>query len=193
MLYLYQGKGMSSEKWEALQASARACGKDITLWDDSQLDTVIGELLDQASSLKPRLGDVYKEKEDHLFLLMDVDKEELDEVLASLREHDCHLPLKAVVTENNRTWTLAHLLEDVAEEAKMIQKIMQIRQILAASQDFRQEDYRKDAWEAFVDKREEAQELMHQVGKVELSLDDLQTCFIRFNDAALTLIHQGKV
>lgn len=55
-------------------------------------------------------------------LLCGLGDRQLDRLLAAMRRAGVYIPYKAVLTEHNRDWTLAALIDEVAREREAMQK-----------------------------------------------------------------------
>lgn len=196
MIYLYQPMGLTAPQWHCLHEAVQEAGDALVLWDARHYEQVVSELVETSVPLsdteKPDLLEEPGEQANALFLLMDLPGERLDHFLKSLREKECRFTLKAILTQHNRSWTLSHLIQDVADEAKLIGSMMQLRQLVRASDDFPREDYAPEKWAAFQAVREETVAFLQQVGKRDVSATEMELQKMRFNQAALTLMQKEE-
>lgn len=196
MIYLYQPKGMTQTQWQCVSSAVQAIDDSLVLWNEDHLETTISDLLAVSKPLAKNALPVLAAEADAqtlpLFLLMDLPEEALDRFLMALREKACAITLKAIVTENNRQWTLNHLIQDVAEEAKIVRTMMQLKQLVQASEGFPADHYEPEQWADFVKVREETQAFLKEIGKRDVTAADMEWQKMRFHQAALTLMGKGE-
>lgn len=120
---LLYGIGNESERDRALRGVLRE--KKLLTLDvtEAQLGETVGRLVSTnaagAPDAPPRAAPG-KTPETEFMLLCGLGDRQLDRLLAAMRRADAVVPHKAVLTEQNRGWTLEKLIGEVAREHKAL-------------------------------------------------------------------------
>lgn len=107
--------GKESERDRALRAVLRERGLLTLDVSESQLGETVGRLVSTNAAAVP---DTPPETapETEFMLLCALGDRQLDRLLAAMRRAGVTVPYKAVLTEQNRNWTLKRLIEEVVRE-----------------------------------------------------------------------------
>ena len=116
---LLYGIGNESARDRALRGVLRE--KQLLTLDvtASQLSETVGRLVSTNAAVMPDAppkAAPEKVPETEFMLLCGLGDRQLDRLLAAMRRADAVVPYKAVVTEQNRSWTLERLIREVARE-----------------------------------------------------------------------------
>lgn len=116
---LLYGIGEESERDRALRAVLRE-RKLLTLdVREAQLGETVGRLVSTNAAAAPEPPPEAAPEippEAGFMLLCDLGERQLDRLLAAMRRAGAAVPHKAVLTEQNRKWTLERLIREVARE-----------------------------------------------------------------------------
>ena len=116
---LLYGIGDESERDRALRSVLRE-GKLLTLdVAEAQLGETVGRLVSTNAACAPDTPpkDV---PEAEFMLLCDLGDRQLDRLLAAMRRAGAAVPHKAVLTAQNRKWTLEKLIREVVREHELL-------------------------------------------------------------------------
>lgn len=189
MIYIYQIESLSPEVQVKFLEACDQCREQVGLLTPMDLRKTIDECLSQ---IKPLDMAQYKPNEVPIdgspFMLMNVDDLALDTFLAALKRKKVYIAHKCMVTEKNKNWTLNKLIGDVEEEHAMVTKLMQLQQLVRATDSFPEEEYPPLIWLAFLEKKNMVEDLLKHVGKMPISLDMIDQTFEQFNDGVKMLM-----
>lgn len=188
MIYIYHLEALSKEKQAQLLLAADACRLDVGIITETDIhktvekciETIVPISMNQFVALEPEDADA--------FMLMDIDDLALDSFLATMRKYQVHIAHKCMVTEKNRSWTIKKLVGDVTEEHALMTVLMKLQKMLGVAKEFEAERYEPLLWLEFETKMREAEDLLAHVGKVEISIEDAEHTFERFNQSVMALI-----
>ena len=111
--------GSESERDRALRAvlrEAKLLTLDVT---ETQLGEMVGRLVSTNAAVVPDAPPEYV-PEAEFMLLCDLGDRQLDRLLAAMRRAGAVVPHKAVLTGQNRSWTLERLIREVVREHEML-------------------------------------------------------------------------
>lgn len=103
------------ENRTALNEVCRELGIRLVQADEADLEKTLGQLLDLPGRYPTGLT-VPKGDFAPALILHGLADAQLDRCLALLREKGISIPLKAIVTDSNRQWPLAVVLQELTEE-----------------------------------------------------------------------------
>ena len=113
---------------DAVREVLAAQGIRVRTVADDQLGDPVGAIVGMVGfkhSMKPFDGEV---PDSEFMLLHNVGSAKLTQLLAAMREADCSIGCKAQVTQHNRLWPIATLIQTVAEEHALMTECTKIPQ-----------------------------------------------------------------
>ena len=104
--------------WTALEKAAAPLGMKLVAAQPDALDQTVGHLLGlaQRPQTQPEHPAPLREDFPPAVVFSGLDDSQLDQVLAAMRGYDGVIPLKAIVTETNQSWSLRSLLGELYRE-----------------------------------------------------------------------------
>ena len=107
-----------STGWNALEKAAALVGMKLVAVQPHQLDDTVGQLLGLAArpQTAPEHPAPLREDFPSAVVFSGLSDSQLDQVLAAMRGYDEVIPLKAIVTETNQSWSLRSLLGELYRE-----------------------------------------------------------------------------
>lgn len=190
MILLYRIAGMQPAAADALEALLQARAEEVVLLTDADATETVETLL--ARRPEPIALTGAAKPDCSPFMLMDMPDTAAKSLIQDMREQGCRIAHKAMVTPNNRGWTLAALVEEIAREDAMMQAIGRLQQFVQASEPFVAQAYPDAAKAAFIAARQEAVALLERLGHATLDLADVEAAADHLNRTVMTMLAEGS-
>lgn len=188
MILIYNMDALENETMTKLMIMLNALGEPWRQLQEYNLNTTVGDLL---SNPHTNISNEPSTPPDVTFMLIDGDEDFVDKVLSGLKEKEIKIPYKAVVTDNNRKWTLGYLIHHVIDEDREVKSVMQLQRFLQASEMFAESDYDAEAWADFMTARAEAEAFLKRVPSGDITPDEAEAMVKAFNNSVLEMLGKG--
>lgn len=188
MILVYNMDALDNETMTKLMILLNNLGEPWRQLHKYNLTTKVEDLLSKSHT---NISNEPSEAPDTTFMLIDGDEAFVDRLLAGLKEKEIKIPYKAVVTENNRKWTLDYLIHHVMDEDREVKALMQLQRFLQASVMFQQSDYDEEAWADFVAAREKAEAFLESVPDGDITPEEAEAMVKAFNSSVLEMLGKG--
>ena len=121
LLYRIDEQGEQGQKLNDLCRELNISVKFLT---DEDLDSSVGQLAEMSVLQEPHTAEESEPPALSAMILRGFTSKRIDELFSKMRDRGAgYIPLKAVITEVNRYWSLKLLLQNLAQERKQMESM----------------------------------------------------------------------
>lgn len=122
-----------------------------------------------------------------VMIFHEMSDEQINEVIALLKQHGITIPYKCIVTKHNQTWRFIKLFQELIEEHEYFNTYEQLKQCIAQVSELHEADYCEDSWKQY----ETAFMIGYFLLQKQSSVDELKSAVQAINTAKAKLSKKG--